>query len=386
MNSTAPAWTPPRTATRVYWLVSGTRPGKRLQTVPGFRDATSRSRNPLSPLPPKKKNGPDHFASVVEAKPRSIYFPGLKNGETENFFGPLISTAPAVQTLEVRHIHPGASGNAELEVTLQGVNSGTHVVHLALNGTGVGQVVFDHQNQWQATLPVSPSLLQEGINEVSFTAAGGAEDYSLIDRVRLTYPRSYKAHSDRLRFTAPGGLPVTLSGFSHPVRVMDITEPGAYYQVQGKPTVSGADHGATFIVPGHGLRTCLAFTDPGAPAALYPNQPSAWHRGPGADLVMIGYGELLRSLQPLKAFREGQGYAVALIDVEDLYDEFKYGRKSPQAIKDFLSSPDRLVEKAPFRPFGRKRLLRPPGLCWGRRPGPPTHPFRRNPVPGNRLR
>jgi len=29
---------------------------------------------------------------------------------------------------------------------------------------------------------------------------------------------------------------------------------------------------------------------------------------------------------------------VALIDIEDLYDEFSFGNKSPKAIKDFLVS------------------------------------------------
>jgi hypothetical protein len=36
--------------------------------------------------------------------------------------------------------------------------------------------------------------------------------------------------------------------------------------------------------------------------------------------------------------REGQGLKVALIDVQDLYDEFNFGEKSPYALKDFLST------------------------------------------------
>ena len=280
----------PATDRRVYWLVSGTRPGKRLLVVNGTWDPTRRSKNSGSPVPPKRKNSPDHFFCPVEAKPRLIYFPGLKNGEAENFFGPLISTVPAVQTLEVRDPHPTSSDNAVLEVTLQGVNAGTHLVNISLNGTGVGQVVFDNQNQGQAHLSVSPALLVEGKNEVAFTAAGGAEDYSLIDRVRLTYLRSYRAHNDFLRFTAYGGLNVALSGFSREgVRVMDITEAGAYYEVQGRPTGSGTDHGVTFTVPGSGHRTFLAFTEEArkTAAAVYPNQPSNWHQGlrgrPGND-------------------------------------------------------------------------------------------------------
>jgi hypothetical protein len=67
------------------------------------------------------------------------------------------------------------------------------------------------------------------------------------------------------------------------------------------------------------------------------NQPSAlsWKRE-GADLVIISHKDFMESVGPLKALREAQGYSVALIDVEDIYDEFSFGHKDPQAVKDFL--------------------------------------------------
>jgi hypothetical protein len=45
----------------------------------------------------------------------------------------------------------------------------------------------------------------------------------------------------------------------------------------------------------------------------------------------------LDAVAPLAALRESQGIAVAVLDVEDIYDEFSYGEKDPQAIKDFLA-------------------------------------------------
>src|SRR5581483_3968042 len=59
--------------------------------------------------------------------------------------------------------------------------------------------------------------------------------------------------------------------------------------------------------------------------------------GAGANLVIIGYRDFLQSVQPLVALKQSQGYAVAVVDVEDIYDEFSYGVHSPQAVKDFLS-------------------------------------------------
>jgi hypothetical protein len=45
----------------------------------------------------------------------------------------------------------------------------------------------------------------------------------------------------------------------------------------------------------------------------------------------------MMALEPLKTLRQSQGYKVAVVDIEDVYDEFSYGNKTPQAIKDFLA-------------------------------------------------
>jgi hypothetical protein len=73
-------------------------------------------------------------------------------------------------------------------------------------------------------------------------------------------------------------------------------------------------------------------------ASIAPNQPSNWKQsGQAADLVIISHQNLLPAVQALKAHRESQGLAVAIVDVEDVYDEFSYGHKTPLSIKDFVS-------------------------------------------------
>jgi hypothetical protein len=37
------------------------------------------------------------------------------------------------------------------------------------------------------------------------------------------------------------------------------------------------------------------------------------------------------------ALRQSQKLSVALIDIEDIYDEFSYGNKTVQALKDFIT-------------------------------------------------
>ena len=39
----------------------------------------------------------------------------------------------------------------------------------------------------------------------------------------------------------------------------------------------------------------------------------------------------------LVAQRQSQGLSVSIVDIDDVYDEFSYGKHGPQAIKDFLA-------------------------------------------------
>ena len=60
--------------------------------------------------------------------------------------------------------------------------------------------------------------------------------------------------------------------------------------------------------------------------------------------------------EPLKALRQGQGLSVAMVDVEDIYDEFSFGDKTPQAVKDFVAYAATSWKKKPR--YVPERLLR----------------------------
>ncbi|OYW01261.1 MAG: hypothetical protein B7X11_04140, partial [Acidobacteria bacterium 37-65-4] len=90
-------------------------------------------------------------------------------------------------------------------------------------------------------------------------------------------------------------------------------------------------NGGSTTVPAPGVNAGLA-------AAITVNEPSSWHLGANAaDEVMIAANEFIPSLGPLQSLRQSQGLKVAIVNVEDIYDEFNFGNKSPQAIRDFLA-------------------------------------------------
>jgi hypothetical protein len=123
--------------------------------------------------------------------------------------------------------------------------------------------------------------------------------------------------------------------------VLDITEPDAVQEVKGVVTPQDTRFAVTLTVPGGGERTLLAFTPAQAKpvAAVTANRPSRWRQsGHGADLLVISHRDFMNSIEPLRALRQSQGLRVAVVDVEDIYDERSFGHKTPYAIRDFLSS------------------------------------------------
>jgi hypothetical protein len=325
----------PSTDTRVYWLVEGLKSGKRIHEYTGRGGQIS----------------PPSFPYTVEKKDRTVYFSALKNGEEENFFGPVIYNGGVNEMLDVSHPDRGTSGDAVLEVVLQGVTNGSHRVKVLFNEMEVGEVTFEGQSQGLFKVELSQSGLLGGENLVSLVGQRGEMDVSLLDFIRLTYWHTYRADEDSLKFTAQGGRELTVDGFSHSrVRVIDITDPDNLFEVFGRVKNRELGYGVTFRVPENGERTLLAFTEEKAksPIEVFSDRPSFWHQErKGYDLIIISHRDFFDSLQPLKSLRESQGLKVALVDVEDIYDEFSFGAKSPKAIKDFLTLAKANWRKAP---------------------------------------
>ncbi len=315
----------PWTDRKVYWLMAGSTTGKRLHAW------RSRGGQPVT----------GSFPFTIRKKDRTIYFAALRNGEKENFFGPVIGPSGVDRLLHVPSPSPSAQGDALLEVVLQGVTTIPHRVSILLNDEEAGEVVFDGQTNVTAQIPIPRESLLDGDNLLSLRAGNGETDVSLLDQVRLTYQRTYRADDDTLTCTADAGAPVTIDGFrSADIRVIDITTPDLMYEIAGAARSDETGYTVTFTTPGSGTRTLFAFTGNkvGKPVMIKANSPSSWSSpNSGADLVIISHRDFRDALQPLMRLRQSQGLSVAFVDVEDLYDEFSFGANDPRVIREFLS-------------------------------------------------
>jgi hypothetical protein len=235
-------------------------------------------------------------------------------------------------------------------VALQGVTDGNHQVAIRLNTVLVGTALFGGQENVTAAIEVPQSLLREGDNLVTLSAEGGPTDLSLVDVVRLTYEHTYTADGNALRFTAQGGQQVVVQGFGAAgARVVDITDPASPIELETAKS-RATDFGVSVQAPGRGQRTLLAFAPDAVKRAaeITANAPSVWHaKQAGAELVIVAHHAFAASVEPLRRLREGQGLSAAVVDVEDLYDEFNFGSKSPWAVREFLASAKTQWRRAP---------------------------------------
>ncbi len=310
------------TAERVYWLVSGKTNGVRIKTAPVSAGTPA----------------PGSFLSSVERRDKTIYFSGLRNGEAENFFGAVINGAGADQVLNLKNVAASAPGSVTVEVAIQGVTLTSHQVGVTLNGTNLGTVSFSNTERAVQSFTVAQSLLSEGDNTVRLASLIGGADISLADSVRISYWHTYQADSNQLQFTAQGGQRVTLNGFTDSAtKVVDVTNPNAP-QLLDVTVSSKAATVLSFTVPGTGPRTLYAFaSNQMQQPVVKVNVPSILKRvGLSGDYIIITHASLKSTFKPLVALRKGDGLSVILADIEDIYDEFSFGNKSPQAVKDFL--------------------------------------------------
>jgi len=230
-------------------------------------------------------------------------------------------------------------------------------VKVSLNGTSIGDVSFTGQDKGTFSVNVPTGLLQGGSNTVTLAAQNGDYDTSLVESIRITYPHTYAADSDQLRFTGRAGDEIKVTNFTSAPTVLDITDPNRPVQLTPQINVNnGKDDIAVQVpwtttnpvAPTRHILLAVADDRVASVAGVRPNHPSHWHSAqPGADIVMVAYEEFAPALAPLVHAHQAEGKSSLVVPVGDLYDEFNFGERSPFAIRQFLQSATTNWKKAP---------------------------------------
>jgi hypothetical protein len=353
---------------RVYWLVQGTTRGLRTST-PAEKPTKfvedrviSRHRSPARPTLPaparaaQKVISDTSFITTTETRERKVYFSAFNNGDSDNFFGPVISSTPLEQKVKVYNLDRSKQTSVELEVNVVGITSIAaamdHNIEVKVNGNFAGYLTFDGRETAKKSFNIPAQWVQAGENSVTLKSLGGAEDLSLADSLKLKYFHTYTADADALLFTASGNGILKVNGFSSSsVKVFDVTDPYQISEVTASTSLQAAGGQYTANIPVSGQnRKMIALTESRVekPASLTANQPTRLNNSlTMTDIVILSHSQFKSAVDPLKSKRESQGKLVTLVDIEDVYDEFGYGVKSVDAVKAFIRHAVTKWKKAP---------------------------------------
>ena len=163
-------------------------------------------------------------------------------------------------------------------------------------------------------------------------------NYVLLDWFEAAYTRSLEATAGTQRFVASSATQSTFQLTGHAastVHVYNPTDARRFAVTVSDDTASFTDTPSSAPLP----YWAVSSGEYRSPAAVLPDQSSDWHESAahGADYLILTTQALQPSAQKLADYRRSHdGYDVEVALVEDVFDEFDYGRPTPIAIRRFV--------------------------------------------------
>ncbi len=239
----------------------------------------------------------------------------------------------------------------EIEVRLRGLTYDSHHPNhhtkISLNGKSLATELWNDQSEFIYYNDDRPGTdLWEGNNLLRISNLGDTPaqevDTFRLNWIHIKFWRRYQAKNNELRFASPEGGSLGLHEFrlkgftTNDIEIFDlagkkivnadISPDSIFYQVTFQNQVVRPTQ---YIALTRGRMKL--------PDAVTLNRASNLHEfSGGADHIIIVHSDFYDSVLPLADFRRSQGLRVALVRVEDIYDEFNDGILSPEAIRDFL--------------------------------------------------
>lgn len=240
-------------------------------------------------------------------------------------------------SMEVSFLLPFAiSGKGELRVRLWGATSDQatdpdHRVAFTLNQHPLGMVDWDGETVMTGRLVVPAGVLVPGENSLVVSVPGDTGsliDFSYLDWVEIDYPARPVLQEGMLTLPeVEGNLAIRGADL-----IFDVTDPAA-------PVVLTGLEMDDFFFHLDQARSLVALSKEGGlrPTEIAPLLDSGWsspnHR---ADYLIVAPQVLAPRLEPLAAARRDQGFSALIVPIEEIFDEFGAGARTPLAINAFL--------------------------------------------------
>ena len=263
---------------------------------------------------------------VIATDPRSDYW-----------FWQLVSAAPAMPenatvTMTLDAVST-AFGDATVKVDLHGVSDDEHTIDVVINDQPIGTVSFSGTIAQSAEFEVPISVLQAGDNTLTLVATGSETSMVFLNSVDLEVPRAFSTGLGEREFSPDFSESIEIgAGLSESARVFDVTDRNDPLRLVGVVFDAGAarldvESGRDYLIT-EGVST---------PSQVWGDVPSSL-RSPdnAAEYLLVTPASLVSTAQTLADHRQAQGHSVAVVELQDIYDEFAAGVPTPEAIADFV--------------------------------------------------
>ncbi|MBZ0222004.1 MAG: hypothetical protein IT467_08280 [Dokdonella sp.] len=219
-----------------------------------------------------------------------------------------------------------------------------HVVEITLNGRTLDALHWNGRDEETRTLTLPLAALKAKDNQLVLQVPKRALPWNAqlqaVDVVMFNWLDAQFPIKGDLDAAA---LPLNLRGAGDAALVLDWHA--------AEPALLGSDGVRR---PGHALGGGRFAFAPAAPAVeLYPAssanliavhalravQGDAW-RAPkqGYDYLIVSHPSLIEAIRPLAQFHEQRGLSVAILDINEVYDQFNDGITHPQAIRNLVDA------------------------------------------------
>lgn len=266
-------------------------------------------------------------ATVLPLDPESDYW----------FWDYIVSGDPTNgrKTFTVTAQDMATSSGAVLEVRLQGaLKDAAHKAHVRVNGVPVGELTWSSLNSRTASLSLPAAVLQDGANQVEIEgelAPSAPFDVFYVDGFTLRYNRYARPVGGAIEAKVNGSL--SAGPFNVTPVLLDITN-----RLQPKLLTGGVlNAGSIGVALPTSVKNVFAAEQFVAPAS-YRNalDPAKGVKSP--DYVVIASSSMRSGAEALASLRQGQGLRAAVVDLEQIYDQYSNGQKTPHAIRSYIAS------------------------------------------------
>lgn len=321
------------TGTNAYWLGSGGS-GLRMSVRPAAPGAGG--------------DVTSYFASVTMNSNviyRAFYRPD--DDSMDHWFAALIRTNGDTSFV-VSVNGPVISEPAVLTATLYGLTTNAaspdHRTHVAINGSGVADFLFDDQSTVVLSSNFSGSVLSAGLNTVAFrqTQTGVPDDRAYLGEFSIGYTRLLVATNGFVDFRGrPGTNNYRLGsiGTNVGVWVLDVSVPATPVMLTGVAINAGTPYQVRFS--DSAMQSNRYFVcDPSAIRTLSGLERVDFRdladTNRQADYVVICPYAFRSSAYQLLKYRFTNGLGIVVAPISDIYNEFSYGIKDAAAVRQFL--------------------------------------------------